>query len=93
MNQKQFNYPPQVSAFGSGGDGDTGDVWTVKCNGDFWMRDEAVSLKHVDTGIKETLVSTVCHEKGKCIGILTEIKSVKPSTGSIRNAMNRFMHM
>ena len=32
------------------GEGDTGDVWVVVCDGDFWGRDEAVMFKHVDTG-------------------------------------------
>jgi hypothetical protein len=39
-----------VSAFGEGGNGDSGDVWTVVCDGDFWRRDGEVMLKHVDTG-------------------------------------------
>ena len=43
----------EVSAFGEDGDGDTGDVWTVVCDSDqdFWQRDQAVMLKHVDTGV------------------------------------------
>jgi hypothetical protein len=40
----------EVSAFGEGGNGDTGDVWTVMCDGDYWRRDGEVMLKHVDTG-------------------------------------------
>ncbi len=32
------------------GEGDTGDVWTVVCEGDFWGRDDTVMFKHVDTG-------------------------------------------
>ena len=32
------------------GEGDTGDIWPVVCDGDFWSRDEAVMFKHVDTG-------------------------------------------
>ena len=41
----------EVSAFGDEGEGDTGDVWSVVCSGDFWQRDEAVQFKHVDTGV------------------------------------------
>jgi dolichyl-phosphate-mannose--protein O-mannosyl transferase len=41
----------EVSAFGEVGEGDTGDVWTVVCEGDYWQRDEAVMFKHVDTGV------------------------------------------
>lgn len=41
----------EVSAFGEQGEGDTGDVWTVICEGDFWGRDESVMFKHVDTGV------------------------------------------
>ena len=33
------------------GEGDTGDVWKVICSGDAWARDEAISFKHVDTGV------------------------------------------
>jgi len=32
------------------GEGDTGDVWVVVCESDFWLRDEPVMFKHVDTG-------------------------------------------
>ena len=41
----------EVSAFGDEGEGDTGDVWTVVCDGDFWRRDDSVMFKHVDTGV------------------------------------------
>ena len=40
----------EVSAFGDGGSGDSGDVWTVMCEGDYWIRDNVMQLKHVDTG-------------------------------------------
>jgi len=40
----------EVSAFGDGGNGDSGDVWAVMCEGDYWVRDDAMMLKHVDTG-------------------------------------------
>ena len=33
------------------GEGDTGDVWSVVCEGDFWQRDDAVMFKHADTGV------------------------------------------
>lgn len=32
------------------GEGDTGDVWSVVCDGDYWQRDQAVMIKHRDTG-------------------------------------------
>lgn len=41
----------EISAFGEGGRGDTGDVWTVMCEGDYWTRDDSMMLKHVDTGM------------------------------------------
>merc|ERR1712098_585208 len=41
----------EVSAFGDNGRGDTGDVWTVMCEGDYWTRDDSMMLKHVDTGM------------------------------------------
>eukprot|EP00096_Caligus_rogercresseyi_P010667 TRINITY_DN3972_c0_g1_i1.p1 TRINITY_DN3972_c0_g1~~TRINITY_DN3972_c0_g1_i1.p1 ORF type:complete len:214 (+),score=74.60 TRINITY_DN3972_c0_g1_i1:76-717(+) len=40
----------EVSAFGDGGMGDSGDVWTVVCDGETWTRDGTVMLKHSDTG-------------------------------------------
>jgi len=39
----------EVSAFGEDGNGDTGDNWTVVCNGDYWERVTDIRLKHVDT--------------------------------------------
>ena len=41
----------EVSAFGEDGEGDTGDVWKVVCEGDFWRRDDIVMFKHSDTGV------------------------------------------
>jgi len=41
----------EVSAFGEGGVGDTGDVWSVVCDGEYWSRDNNVMFKHVDTGV------------------------------------------
>ncbi|CAB4065117.1 Stromal cell-derived factor 2,Stromal cell-derived factor 2-like protein 1 [Lepeophtheirus salmonis] len=39
----------EVSAFGDEGEGDTGDVWTVVCDGEYWSRDATVMFKHSDT--------------------------------------------
>ncbi|XP_026273162.1 stromal cell-derived factor 2 [Frankliniella occidentalis] len=39
----------EISAYGSNGDGDTGDNWKLVCDGSFWDRKQEVSLKHVDT--------------------------------------------
>lgn len=39
----------EVSAFGSEGEGDTGDNWVINCSEDFWERSIPVRLKHVDT--------------------------------------------
>uniref|UniRef100_A0A1B6C569 MIR domain-containing protein n=1 Tax=Clastoptera arizonana TaxID=38151 RepID=A0A1B6C569_9HEMI len=39
----------EVSAYGNNGEGDSGDHWTVVCDGESWERDEAIMLKHVDT--------------------------------------------
>ena len=41
----------EVSAFGEEGEGDTGDVWSVVCDGNHWSRDAAVMFKHSDTGV------------------------------------------
>ena len=50
LSQKQ-----EVSAFGDDGLGDSGDHWQLICNRSndshpFWLRNDTVSLKHVDTG-------------------------------------------
>ncbi|XP_054277912.1 stromal cell-derived factor 2-like [Macrosteles quadrilineatus] len=47
----------EVSAYGTDGDGDTGDHWIVICDGDFWERDEKVMLKHVDTDVYLSVTS------------------------------------
>ena len=39
----------EVSAFGTDGEGDTGDNWTIICTTEVWKRDEPIRLKHVDT--------------------------------------------
>uniref|UniRef100_G3MNH9 MIR domain-containing protein n=1 Tax=Amblyomma maculatum TaxID=34609 RepID=G3MNH9_AMBMU len=39
----------EISAFGDGGEGDTGDNWTVICSSDFWERGASVRFKHIDT--------------------------------------------
>jgi len=39
----------EVSAFGDGGEGDTGDNWVLSCSEDLWERGVNVRFKHVDT--------------------------------------------
>jgi dolichyl-phosphate-mannose--protein O-mannosyl transferase len=41
----------EVSGFGDGGNGDTGDNWQVVCEGNeiYWQRGKVVSFMHVDT--------------------------------------------
>ncbi|XP_076228685.1 stromal cell-derived factor 2 [Nomia melanderi] len=42
----------EISAYGdSKGEGDNGDNWLLMCHNEFWMRDEPVTLKHVDTNV------------------------------------------
>ncbi|XP_037080260.1 stromal cell-derived factor 2-like [Pollicipes pollicipes] len=40
----------EVSAFGTKGEGDSGDNWELVCSGDDWRRGDTVMLRHVDTG-------------------------------------------
>lgn len=43
----------EVSGFGDGGNGDTGDNWSLQCDpgsGEHWQRGASVSLMHMDTG-------------------------------------------
>ncbi|KAK3924691.1 Stromal cell-derived factor 2-like protein 1 [Frankliniella fusca] len=39
----------EISAYGSNGEGDTGDNWKLICSGSFWDRKQEVSFQHVDT--------------------------------------------
>lgn len=41
----------EVSGFGENGNGDTGDNWQIQCDsrGEYWIRNEMISLMHVDT--------------------------------------------
>ncbi|KAK6644607.1 hypothetical protein RUM43_000874 [Polyplax serrata] len=41
----------EVSAYGTKGEGDTGDHWIVLCHDKFWRRDSSIKLKHVDTDV------------------------------------------
>eukprot|EP00088_Acartia_fossae_P063261 TRINITY_DN76_c0_g3_i1.p1 TRINITY_DN76_c0_g3~~TRINITY_DN76_c0_g3_i1.p1 ORF type:complete len:215 (+),score=40.71 TRINITY_DN76_c0_g3_i1:39-683(+) len=60
----------EVSAFGENGVGDSGDVWKVMCEGDYWNRDEKVMLKHQDTG---AFLATSGHTFGRPINGQMEI--------------------
>ena len=40
----------EVSCYGSDGEGDHLDDWTVVCSGAYWRRDQYVRFKHVETG-------------------------------------------
>ena len=55
LHSHQFASPlsksQEVSAHGSKGVGDSGDVWSVVCEGDYWSRGDSIMLKHVDTGV------------------------------------------
>eukprot|EP01137_Pigoraptor_chileana_P028473 Opistho-2@962 len=61
----------EVSAFGEGGEGDTGDSWIVECAEPFWFRDEPVRFKSVDT--KRYLHCTGTHGFGRPIAGQFEI--------------------
>lgn len=64
----------EVSAFGDdSGKGDTGDVWTIICEGDFWNRDSPVQIKHVDTGV---FLASSGHTFGRPIAGQMEIVGV-----------------
>ncbi|XP_014661864.1 PREDICTED: stromal cell-derived factor 2-like [Priapulus caudatus] len=47
--QSPLSHNQEVSCFGEGGDGDTGDNWVVVCSGDHWERNEPIRLRHQDT--------------------------------------------
>nr|CAG4645136.1 EOG090X0E0P [Leptodora kindtii] len=66
----------EVSAFGENGtsQGDSGDHWRVICDSDFWERDDAVVLKHVDTG---AFLASTGHSYGRPINGQLEIVALK----------------
>lgn len=41
----------EVSAFGNNGEGDSGDHWTIICDGNHWERDDDIMFRHVDTSV------------------------------------------
>lgn len=60
----------EISAFGDGGEGDTGDNWTVVCSSDFWERGSPVRFKHIDT---DTWLCSSGQTYGRPIGGQVEI--------------------
>ena len=66
------NHLQEISAYGEGGDGDTGDNWLVRCptGGKFWQRKEKIRLQHDDTGMYLTAGQ---HEFGRPIAGQREI--------------------
>uniref|UniRef100_A0A0A9X0D1 Stromal cell-derived factor 2 n=1 Tax=Lygus hesperus TaxID=30085 RepID=A0A0A9X0D1_LYGHE len=60
----------EVSAYGSNGEGDSGDHWMVICDGEYWERNEEVMLKHVDTDV---YLSVSGHKYGSPIGGQLEV--------------------
>lgn len=60
----------EVSAFGTSGEGDTGDNWTVLCGGDNWEVNTKVRFKHLDT---EVFLAVSGHTYGRPINGQMEI--------------------
>jgi len=71
----------EVSCFGENGEGDTGDFWTIECDGDGWRRDERVGLKHIDTGM---YLSVSSHVYGRPISGQNEVVGASRSGGAAR---------
>ncbi|XP_046990713.1 stromal cell-derived factor 2 [Schistocerca americana] len=72
----------EISAYGDdNGVGDSGDHWMVLCEGEFWERDEAIMLKHVDT---EVYLSATGRTYGRPINGQAEIVGVPtPAVGHV----------
>ncbi|XP_003388356.1 PREDICTED: stromal cell-derived factor 2-like [Amphimedon queenslandica] len=55
LHSHHFNSPlsgnQEVSGFGDGNGGDTGDNWILECSDDYWRRDGYVRFKHQDTNV------------------------------------------
>lgn len=69
----------EVSAFGDGGVGDSGDIWVVMCEGEFWSRDDQVMFKHKDTG---AYLAASGHTFGRPINGQMEIVGTSMPDGS-----------
>ncbi|KAK2713362.1 stromal cell-derived factor 2-like [Artemia franciscana] len=81
----------EVSAFGEGGIGDSGDNWIVVCEDEFWERDDNVSLKHVDTGM---FLASSGHTYGRPINGQMEIVGIrrKDSSASWQAVEGLYIH-
>jgi dolichyl-phosphate-mannose--protein O-mannosyl transferase len=59
----------EVSCFGDGGNGDTGDDWIVECDaGTHWIRGQPVGLRHADTGKLLSTSKAVTFNQQNCGG-------------------------
>ena len=60
----------EVSCFGDGGEGDTGDDWIVECEAGatYWIRGEHITLRHADTGKVLSTSRSVMFNQQNCGG-------------------------
>lgn len=82
----------EVSGFGDGGNGDTGDNWQVQCetNDEFWKRDKPVAFMHVDT--KKYLTSSDAHKfnQQNCGGQCPIMDQTEVSAGNKKDAFAKW---
>jgi len=71
--QSPLSSSQEISAFGDNGEGDTGDFWTVVCDGDYWSREDSIQFKHVDTemylGLSGHTYGSPVHGQMEIVGI------------------------
>lgn len=84
----------EVSGFGDGGNGDTGDNWQVLCDSPsdrFWERYSPVSLMHVDT--KKYLSTAAAHRftQQNCGGNCPIMDQTEVSAGSKRDGSSKWL--
>ncbi|XP_023020795.1 stromal cell-derived factor 2 [Leptinotarsa decemlineata] len=81
----------EISCYGNGGEGDSGDNWTIVCSGDNWHRDDSVMFKHVDT---QMYLSISGKTFGRPITGQMEVIGVYSSSGSVhwQTAEGVFIH-
>lgn len=79
--QSPLSGSQEISCYGDdNGEGDTGDHWVVVCSGEYWIRDDNVMFKHIDTDV---YLSASGRTFGRPINGQMEIVGSHSSSGNV----------